>query len=189
MVMNKVTLGGDLKKRIQNQKGKYFPENQIIDWFTQICLSIKHIHDRKILHRDLKSQNIFLTKNDLIKLGDFGIAKCLDFTMQKASTFIGTPYYLSPEIVQNQPYSFKSDVWSLGVLLYEMCCLKMPYDANSLADLTLKIIKGNFSPLPSHYTKGLVMLVTCLLCVDQNKRPSVNDILRKKINNSRITYN
>ncbi len=115
----------------------------------------------------------------MIKLGDFGIAKCLDFTMQKASTFIGTPYYLSPEIVQNQPYSFKSDIWSLGVLLYEMCCLKMPYDANSLADLTLKIIKGNFSPLPSHYSKGLVMLINCLLCVDQNKRPSVNDILSK----------
>ena len=159
MVILQKTVGGDLKTKIKNQRGKYLSETQIIDWFTQICLSIKHIHDRKILHRDLKSQNIFLTKNDLIKLGDFGIAKCLEFTMQKASTFIGTPYYLSPEIVQNLPYSFKSDIWSLGVLLYEMCCLKMPYDANSLAELTLKIIKGN----------------------DQNKRPSVNDVLR--INN------
>ena len=113
--------GGDLQKRIKSQKLKPFPENQILDWFTQICLAIKHIHDRKILHRDIKSQNIFLTKHGLAKLGDFGISRCLNFTLDKVSTVVGTPYYLSPEIVQNKPYSFKSDIWSLGVILYEMC--------------------------------------------------------------------
>ena len=115
--------GGDLKSKIASQKGKFFEETQIIDWLTQISLAIKHIHDRKILHRDLKSQNIFLTKNGLIKLGDFGIAKCLNFTMEMAKTFIGTPFYLSPEIFQNLPYSFK-----LGILFYEMCSLLMPFD-------------------------------------------------------------
>jgi NIMA (never in mitosis gene a)-related kinase len=71
---------------------------------VQICLAIKHIHDKKILHRDLKSQNVFLTKNGLVKLGDFGIAKCLNYTLEKAKTVVGTPYYLSPEIVENRPY-------------------------------------------------------------------------------------
>jgi len=103
-------------------------EALILNWFTQICLAIKHCHDRKILHRDLKAQNIFLTENDIVKLGDFGIAKVLKNTVEHAVTIVGTPYYLSPEIIQNTPYSFKSDIWSLGVLLYEMCALKPPFN-------------------------------------------------------------
>ena len=79
---------------------------------------MKHLHDRKVLHRDIKAQNVFLTSEGVVKLGDFGIAKVLNNTMDNARTVVGTPYYLSPEIVDNKPYSFKSDVWSLGVLLY-----------------------------------------------------------------------
>lgn len=182
--------GGDFQKRIkyQRQRKKYFAEEQILDWFTQICLAIKHIHDKKILHRDLKSQNIFLTENGLIKLGDFGIAKCLNFTLEKAQTIVGTPYYLSPEIVQNQPYNFKSDIWSLGVLLYEMMALKMPFDATSLPTLSLKIIRGNHSPIPTIYSEDLRNLVKTLLNVDPSKRPSIHEILSKIIIIFRTSY-
>ncbi len=86
-------------------------------------MALKHCHDRKILHRDLKSQNIFLTKRGMVKLGDFGIARVLSNTKSRAKTIVGTPYYLSPEIIESLPYNFKSDIWSLGVLLYEMCAL------------------------------------------------------------------
>lgn len=173
--------GGDLQRKIKSQRAKkqYFHESHILDWFTQICLAIKHIHDKKILHRDLKSQNIFLSDNGLIKLGDFGIAKCLNFTMEKACTIVGTPYYLSPEIVQNQPYSFKSDIWSLGVLLFEMMALKMPFDANSLPMLSLKIIRGNYSSMPSVFSEDIKNLVKILLNVDAAKRPSINELLSK----------
>jgi NIMA (never in mitosis gene a)-related kinase len=157
-----------------------------MDWFTQICLAIKHIHDKKVLHRDLKSQNIFLTKNGLIKLGDFGIAKCLNFTLEKARTVVGTPYYLSPEIVENKPYSFKSDIWSLGVLLYEITCLKMPFDASSLPMLYVKIIRGAHSPVPNVFSKELRNLIYALLIVDSDKRPSINDILRMPYVKNRI---
>ena len=173
--------GGDLQKKIkaQRQKKYYFQENTILDWFTQICLAMKHIHDKKILHRDLKSQNIFITENGLIKLGDFGIAKCLNFTMEKASTIVGTPYYLSPEIVQNQPYNFKSDIWSLGVLLFEMIALKMPFDATSLPMLSLKIARGNYGTLPTSFSSDLKNLVKTLLNVDPSLRPSINEVLSK----------
>ena len=171
--------GGDLQMKIKSQKGKLFNENQILDWFTQICLALKHIHDKKILHRDLKSQNIFLTENGIIKLGDFGIAKCLECTWEKAMTVVGTPYYLSPEIVNNKPYSFKSDIWSLGVLLYELTALKMPFDATSLPMLSLKIIRGNYNPLPITTSRELRNLVSMLLVVDFNKRPTINEILSK----------
>lgn len=92
--------GGDMYRKIAKQKqlGKGFPENLLLDWFVQICLAIKHIHDRKILHRDLKTQNVFLTSKGEIKMGDFGIARILQHTYDCAQTAIGTPYYLSPEI-------------------------------------------------------------------------------------------
>lgn len=179
--------GGDLQQRIKSMKNsRFFSESQILDWFTQTCLAIKHIHDRKILHRDVKSQNIFLTKNGLVKLGDFGIAKCLDLTIDKVKTIVGTPYYLSPELLQNRPYSFKNDIWALGVLLYEMCCLKMPFEAPNLPILSLKIIKCSYTPISDRYSKELRTLVSNCLNVDPIKRPSVKEILVYPIIASRI---
>jgi NIMA (never in mitosis gene a)-related kinase len=140
-------------------------------------LALKHVHDRKIIHRDLKCQNIFLTKNGMIKLGDFGIARVLNHTKEAARTMVGTPYYLSPEIIDNKPYSFKSDIWSLGVILYELCALKPPFDAESLPKLAMRIVRGMYNPLPNSFSRELKNLVSMLLIVDPVKRPSVNDIL------------
>ena len=178
--------GGDLSMKIKEQNGKFFPENKILDWFTQVCLAIKHIHDRKILHRDIKSQNIFLMKNGQIKLGDFGIAKCLNQTIDKAKTYVGTPYYLSPEIINSQPYDFKSDIWSLGVLLYEMCALKMPFDASNLPQLYIKIINCNYQPLSNNFSDELKILVKDLLNETSIKRPNIGEVLNYPIIKSRI---
>ena len=123
---------GDLSDKIRQRRGVCFPESQILDWFTQICLAMKHVHDRKILHRDLKSSNIFMTKSGFCKLGDFGIAKTLNNTRENARTMVGTPYYIPPELIEGQPYSFKADIWSLGIILYELCALKPPFQADSL---------------------------------------------------------
>ena len=178
--------GGDLSMKIKEQNGKFFPEDKILDWFTQVCLAIKHIHDRKILHRDIKSQNVFLMKNGQIKLGDFGIAKCLNQTIDKAKTYVGTPYYLSPEIINSQPYDFKSDIWSLGVLLYEMCALKMPFDASNLPQLYIKIINCNYQPLSNHYSDELKKLVKDLLNETSIKRPNIGEVLNYSIIKKRI---
>lgn len=147
--------GGDLSHRIRDAKTKEggFGEPQILTWFTQLCLAMKHVHDRKIIHRDIKSQNIFLTKEGDVKLGDFGIAKPLQLTLQKIKSVVGTPYYMSPEICENKEYSFKTDIWSLGVILLEMCLLKPPFDANSLPALALKISKGDYNPLPKQFSR------------------------------------
>ena len=115
--------GGDLGQKIKKQKKVPFSESQILDYITQICLALQHIHKKKIIHRDLKSDNVFLMKSGIVKLGDFGIAKGLQSTWEKAKTFVGTPYYLSPEIIANEPYDSKSDIWALGVLLYELISL------------------------------------------------------------------
>eukprot|EP00347_Sterkiella_histriomuscorum_P017105 403350648 len=178
--------GGDLQARVKEQRGRMFSESQILEWFTQICLGLKHIHDRKILHRDLKGQNIFLTKSGIVKIGDFGIAKVLATTMQNARTVVGTPYYLSPEIVQSKPYNFKSDIWSLGIVLYEMCAQKPPFDAPSLHFLAMKIVRGAYNPLPSTFSTELKNLVGSLINTNEKLRPDVNQILNKPIIQNRI---
>jgi len=122
----------------------------------------------------------------MVKLGDFGIAKMLNTTNQMVKTMVGTPYYLSPEIVEGKKYSFKSDIWSMGILLYEMCTLKPPFDANSLQYLALKIVNGKYTPIPSHYSKEMKNLVTAMLSRDPAKRPRVHDILQMPIIKDRI---
>uniref|UniRef100_A0A4X2KN92 non-specific serine/threonine protein kinase n=1 Tax=Vombatus ursinus TaxID=29139 RepID=A0A4X2KN92_VOMUR len=178
--------GGDLYKRINAQKGVLFPEDQILDWFVQICLALKHVHDRKILHRDIKSQNIFLTKDGTVQLGDFGIARVLNSTLELARTCIGTPYYLSPEICENKPYNNKSDIWALGCVLYEMCTLKHAFEAGNMKNLVLKIISGSFPPVSLHYSYDLRSLLSHLFKRNPRDRPSVNSILEKSFIAKRI---
>ena len=180
--------GGDLSEKIKERKNKNnnFTESEILDYFTQICLAIRHIHKKKIIHRDLKSGNIFLMKNGFVKLGDFGIAKGFQKTMDKAKTMVGTPYYLSPEILENKPYDSKSDIWALGVLLYEMMTFKMPFNANSLPMLSVKIMRGNYIPPPTIYTKDLRELVAKCLTVDAKMRPTIDEILKTPLIQNRI---
>ena len=134
--------GGDLSSHISNKRksGVRWSEEEVMRMFVQICLALNHVHEKNILHRDLKSQNIFLTSKGLVKLGDFGIAKVLDATDGQAQTQIGTPYYLSPEICDSRPYGRKSDVWSLGCILFELITLELPFQANSLPALIVKVI-------------------------------------------------
>ena len=94
---------------------------------------------------------------------------------------IGTPYYLSPEMVEGKPYSTKADIWALGVILYQLCALKLPFQANSLPVLALKILKGSFPPIPNQYSKDLKALLLQMLNIDQKKRPTVDSILLKPI--------
>ncbi|GIY37175.1 hypothetical protein CDAR_205841 [Caerostris darwini] len=178
--------GGDLYSKIRTQNGNYFKEDQILDWFVQICLAVKHVHDRRILHRDIKTQNIFLTKSGIAKLGDFGIARILNNTSELARTCIGTPYYLSPEICENKPYNNKSDVWSIGCVLYELTTLKHAFEAKNIKNLVLKIVKGSLPQIPDIYSSELKNLLAQIFVRNPYERPSVNAILRKPIVLERI---
>ncbi|XP_065181599.1 serine/threonine-protein kinase Nek1-like isoform X1 [Sycon ciliatum] len=178
--------GGDLHGRLNKQRGTLLDEDTVLNWFVQISLAIKHVHDRKILHRDIKTQNIFLMRSGIIKLGDFGIARVLNSTAELARTCIGTPYYLSPEICENKPYSFKSDVWSLGCVLYELATLKHAFEGRDMRNLVLKIVRGVYPPLPSKYSRDLRQLLAQMLARSSRERPSVNKILRTPFIQRRI---
>ena len=178
--------GGDLGQKIEKQKKVPFSEAQILDYITQICLALQHIHKKKIIHRDLKSGNIFLMKSGIVKVGDFGIAKGLQSTWEKAKTFVGTPYFLSPEIINNQPYDNKSDIWALGVLLYELMTFQMPFNAVSLPLLSIKINRGVYKPPPSTYSSDIRNLLKKCLTVNPDKRPSIDEILKLPLIKNRI---
>ena len=177
---------GDLSKKIKNQKQKiigekYFSEEKIMQYFYQICRGLQYIHSKNIIHRDIKSQNIFLMKNGKIKIGDFGIAKALTNTKNNATTIIGTPYYFSPEIINGEPYNYKTDIWSLGVVLYEMCCLKLPFESNNIAQLSIKIMKGKYDPIPGRYSKNMANLIKNMLNIDQKLRPNINEVMQSPL--------
>lgn len=123
-----------LKKRKHPQdesKHKYLSENRVWSFFIQICVGLYYMHSNNILHRDLKTLNIFLTKDNKLKIGDLGVAKILENAENFVTSKVGTPYYLSPEVCEDRPYNNKSDIWSLGCILYEMCSLKHPFEAKN----------------------------------------------------------
>ena len=111
---------GDLNKHIKAQAGRPMPEQRIWKFFIQICMGLEYLHSKKVLHRDIKSMNVFLTKDDSVRIGDLGVAKVLSNTSAFARTMVGTPFYLSPELCEERPYNVKSDVWALGCVLYEL---------------------------------------------------------------------
>ncbi|KAA8579179.1 hypothetical protein FQN60_018752, partial [Etheostoma spectabile] len=121
-----------------------------------------------------EEQNIFLTNEGMkAKLGDFGIARMLN------KTCVGTPYYLSPEICESRPYNNKTDIWSLGCVLYEICTLRHPFEGSSLRQLVSKICRGRYNPAPSRYSYDLRLLITQLFKVNPRDRPSVSSVLRR----------
>ena len=136
-----------------------------------------HLHSQNILHRDLKTLNIFLTKDNLIRIGDLGVAKILQSAENFVRSKVGTPYYLSPEVCEDRPYNNKSDIWSLGCVLYELCSLRHPFEAKNQAELLLKIVKGKYERLPKKYSKDLGDIVHSCLMKDYNRRPAIEEII------------
>merc|ERR1719453_2118994 len=175
--------GGDLHERIAKTRKamKTFSEMKVLRWLTEATLALKYMHDKHVLHRDLKSQNLFLTAHDRLRVGDFGISKVLENTAAFARTTIGTPYYLSPEICMEQPYSFGCDIWALGCVLFEMCALRVPFDAPNLQSLVQKITRGPTPMLPGHCSGDLRQLCSELLNREQSQRPSAPDVLQRSV--------
>ena len=170
--------GGDLDEFIKKNKktGYLLKEDMIWNIFIKICIGLATLHRAKILHRDLKTLNIFLTKELDLKIGDFGVAKILTQS-GFAKTVIGTPYYLSPELCDEQPYNDKSDVWALGCILYELCTYNHPFNAKCQASLIIKILQSKPDPINKYYSEDLQKLVYLILDKNHLTRPSCNDIL------------
>ncbi|EFJ41490.1 hypothetical protein VOLCADRAFT_68198, partial [Volvox carteri f. nagariensis] len=168
--------GGTLAQLIK--RASYFPEDLVMFWFVQLLLALHHLHGRKIMHRDLKPDNIFLAGNRrVIKLGDLGVAKQLEGTFELAITCLGTPYYMSPECLASRPYTYASDIWSLGCVLYEMAARRTAFEALGLPQLMFKILRVAYDPLPTQFSRPFQQLVNSMLRADPEDRPTTQDLL------------
>eukprot|EP00440_Ansanella_granifera_P068409 gb/GFBE01074218.1/.p1 GENE.gb/GFBE01074218.1/~~gb/GFBE01074218.1/.p1 ORF type:complete len:462 (+),score=85.77 gb/GFBE01074218.1/:1-1386(+) len=177
--------GGDLSRRIERvkQSGQTFGESQILRWLTQAALGLKYVHERRIIHRDIKSQNLFLNGADHILLGDFGICKslpanCSNTTIVEERT-IGTPLYFSPEVVNRCEYSFASDMWALGCVLHELAALRLPFEASNLPALAAKIMRGSMFQLPAPFSVELRQICADLLAHDAERRLTCAELVKK----------
>ncbi|NWR41857.1 NEK11 kinase, partial [Regulus satrapa] len=179
--------GGDLDFKIQEYKdsGKMFTQSQIIDWFIQLLLGVNYMHERRILHRDLKAKNIFL-KDNLLKIGDFGVSCLLMGSCDLANTFTGTPYYMSPEVLKHQGYNTKSDIWSLGCILYEMCCMNHAFTGQNFLSVVLKIVEGETPSLPDRYPSKMNAVLCSMLSKNPSLRPAAADILKSPYINEQL---
>ena len=179
---------GDLYQKIVEHKKKamFFEESEIWRIFIQLVKGLKALHDLKILHRDLKSANVFLYKNGDAKIGDLNVSKVTRAGVGHTQT--GTPYYASPEVWNDSPYDNKSDIWSLGCVLYEMITLKPPFRAQDMEGLYKRVIKGQYSRIPERFSNDLFQIIQFLLQVNPKLRPSCEQILNHPIIQKRIEY-
>ncbi|ESP02328.1 hypothetical protein LOTGIDRAFT_138592 [Lottia gigantea] len=174
--------GGDLSTLISKcrREGIYVDEDFVWKIVIQLTLALKECHRRKdgkaVLHRDLKPANVFLDCSQNVKLGDFGLARVLHET-SFAKTYVGTPYYMSPELVNNMSYNEKSDIWSLGCMMYELCALHPPFTAANQTDLNRKIRLGDFARIPMRYSDDLDTIIRKMIRVEVSKRPGIDAIL------------
>ena len=171
----------DLETKIKNYKLKKekISEDLIWKYFLQIISGISYLHSNKIIHRDIKGQNILLS-NDNVKIGDFGVSKKMDNTNEFANTSLGTPFFLSPEICRGKPYNLKSDNWMIGCVLFELMTLELPFNGINLPVLMNNIIEN---PIPDisnlNYSDELKFLCINLLKKNMNERISLNEIINR----------
>lgn len=164
-----------------SERRRFLPEETIIDLFTQVCLAVKYLHDRKILHRNIKPTNIFIAENNIVKLGDFGLAHFLPSTDDKVNTAKGTVNYRSPEMCNGQPYGAPADVWALGCVLYELCTRRLAFTGRSVLSVMRKITTKEPKRIPSIYSDELRQLARDMLQKDPAKRPTINYVLDRSI--------
>ena len=173
---------GDLQTKItkMRKEGGMFQENLIWSYSIQMIEGLKALHDKKIMHRDLKSANIFLVKDKYqCKLGDMNVSKVIKEKVLLTQT--GTPYYASPEVWRDEPYSYKSDLWSIGCVIYELCALRPPFKGKDLDELFMNVCKGKAERINSVYSDDLWKMIQMLLKVDVKKRCDCDQFLNSKL--------
>ena len=178
---------GDLQTKITQMRHNHgmFTEPLIWSYSIQMISGLKALHDKKILHRDLKSANIFLVKEKRqCKIGDMNVSKVIKD--KDSMTQTGTPYYASPEVWKDEPYSYKSDLWSIGCVIYELCALSPPFKGKSLDELFINVCKGKTERISKVYSDDLWKMILMLLQVDEKKRVDCDgflgsELIKKKI--------
>lgn len=167
----------ELIERQGKEVGQPFPKDVIIEWMAELLSGLAYLHSRRIIHRDIKTSNIFLSETNHAKLGDFGACTVLTSASVAACSMIGTPLYFSPEVCAEETYDERSDVWSLGVVFYEMCTLRHPFEADHLPGLIQQILTKEVAPFSVELDSRFEDIVLKMLSKDPRERPTAQDII------------
>ncbi len=174
---------GDLRRLLRkaNESGAKLQEAQVWRYFSQVTDGIRHMHEFRVMHRDIKPANIFLTSGGNVKLGDLGLGRAFSSQTYEALSKVGTPLYMSPEVLDGRGYEWKSDVWSLGCLLYELAALRSPFkgEGDNLYTLFKKISAGKYEELPPHFSPALSSLIKSMIAIDPVARPDIHTVCAK----------
>lgn len=177
---------GDLSEHIAlcRKQRTAVPEQRVVRWFTQMCCSLAYMHKQNVLHRDIKPQNVLLTGMEdgglgNVKIADFGISKMLRGACDFADTMVGTPYYLSPEMCQSQPYACPSDIWAAGCVLFELCALRPPFEAQDICQLMDRIVNSRRPEIPPTYSRQIGEVFNEMLQRDTTRRPTAASIVQR----------
>jgi NIMA (never in mitosis gene a)-related kinase len=170
--------GGDLAVLIKSHKErkKFFSEREIWDLGWELCQALDYLHNNNIIHRDIKTLNIFLSKDRHVKLGDLGVSKIVSSAASLQGTRVGTPLYLSPELVKQLPYDYKVDIWALGCVLYHLVSLEPPFYGDNLITLGYNIVHKFPKPLSNTYSPRLISIITKFLEKNASSRPKISDV-------------
>ena len=186
---------GDLNQLITEYKDddKIFSQDRLLNWLFQLCLALLYLKENEIIHRDIKPSNIFLMQDDTIKLGDFGISKKVSIS-NDLKIFVGTPIYTSPEIIQKKNYSYKADIWSLGITFIQLISLRLPFVVTEKEEIYNNILNKELNPkilnkdktdfnekIKNNYSKEFLDLINQMVSINPDDRPSVKDILNKNM--------
>ena len=182
-IVTEYAANGDLLQIIKKHKSQntIFKEHEIWEYFIQICLGLQYLHKNNIIHRDIKSSNIFINSNNKIKIGDLGAIKIMPTHILTTRTQIGTPYYMAPEIHNQEKYTEKCDIWSLGCVLYEMIFLTTPFSGTSMYNLKYNIIQGKYNINSQICNIHFKQLLKKMLITNSTCRSSITDMLTKSI--------
>mmetsp|Transcript_15520 Transcript_15520/g.47319 ORF Transcript_15520/g.47319 Transcript_15520/m.47319 type:complete len:286 (-) Transcript_15520:574-1431(-) len=169
-------LGGVLKQALQ--AGTPLPEVRAWEYFEQVSGALRYMHGQRVMHRDIKPANVFVMESGVLKLGDLGLGRYFSSKTNMVHSTVGTPFYMSPECIQGEYYDWKSDIWSMGCLLYELATLRSPFYSDGLNYYTLgkKINKRAFEPISESYSAELRGLVDQMIQVDPRNRPDINAV-------------
>ena len=171
---------GDVLQKIENnfKRGTCFAEYELWSALIQLLAGLEALHDLQVMHRDIKCANILIGSNGACKLADFNVSKVINHKEGMLYTQTGTPYYASPEVWKDRPYDYKSDIWSLGCVLYEMAALRPPFKANDMKGLYKKVINAHYPPISCRYSVEFRELIHMMLQPNPNLRPTCKQILK-----------
>merc|ERR1719271_754104 len=177
LIVTEVADRGDLDRALNAQRAPLAVEPALFV-LAQILLGLQYVHDHEVLHRDLKASNVLLFSSGHVKLGDLGVAKvCPESCLPHLHTVVGSPYFMSPEICEAQPYGSKGDVWAFGCIAYQCVTRQRPFEAPTLPALVVRILAGEYAPVPPEYAELLEQIIAPCLVVDQQRRAGVAELL------------